>query len=205
MSTTAPPASHYHHGNLRQALLDAAVHELRRKGPDQLSLRAIARAIGVSQTAPYRHFVDKNDLLMELAAQAFDELADVTRTAMVNATSSGDRLYLSGHAYIDYALGNPEKYRLMLGQYLPVSDNCDRLRCAGDESFNVLLEVIRAGVNSGELIDEDPTLLAIHCWTSIHGLASLLIDERAHCSDMPITQAQLIDANLRLLGQRIGR
>ena len=101
--------SSYHHGNLREALLQEAILCIRRAGVENLSLRALARNTGVSQTAPYRHFTDKNALLAELATQAFNELADSTAALIRPQQSAAANMQLAGEAYLRYALQNPEK------------------------------------------------------------------------------------------------
>ncbi|MDK2777184.1 MAG: TetR/AcrR family transcriptional regulator [Pseudomonadota bacterium] len=166
----------YHHGNLREALLHAAVLAIREKGPENLSLRAVARRVGVSQTAPYRHFADKNDLLAELARQTFDELTAVTSAHISPGTSAEDNLFSAGEAYIRYAISNPEKYRLVFGNTIANRQSYPQLCDSGNRSFTVLVELIESGIRSGEFTRAEPRLLANLCWSSIHGFASLCID-----------------------------
>ncbi|MCY0965114.1 TetR/AcrR family transcriptional regulator [Parathalassolituus penaei] len=197
----------YHHGNLHQALLEAAVTELRNGSVEQLSLRALARHVGVSQAAPYRHFKDKDDLLAQLAIWSFDEL-----TAALGEASSEQpdrplrqRLRACGEAYIHYALAHPEKYRLMFGRFLPDRHLNPALHSSGERAFMVLVNLIRQGVDEGTLINHDPQLLAFHLWSSIHGLSSLLIDDFDQCHDgyNECERQQLIQSNLDLLGSGI--
>ena len=169
--------SSYHHGNLREALLQEAILCIRRAGVENLSLRALARNIGVSQTAPYRHFTDKNALLAELATQAFNELADSTAALIRPQQSAATNMQLAGEAYLRYALQNPEKYRLMFGSAIVQRDQYPALVQAGNRGFSILLQLIEQGISSGEFIAHSPLLLANACWSNIHGFALLSIDD----------------------------
>ena len=176
MSTADRSQSNYHHGNLREALLQAAIDSIRTDGVDHLSLRALARSVGVSQTAPYRHFADKNTLLAELAADAFAELASTTAACIRPEHSASDNMQQSGEAYLRYALHNPEKYRLMFGTAISNREQYPNLVDTGTRAFGILLRLIEQGVASGEFIQQPPLLLANACWSNIHGFALLSID-----------------------------
>src|SRR5215510_14578577 len=101
MKSTSPKVGAYHHGNLRQALLDQALIGLRKHGAENSSLRDLARGIGVSQAAPYRHFPDKDSLLAQLAALGYRELAQAMRAALDQAGSAGTSgLQAAGVSYV---------------------------------------------------------------------------------------------------------
>ena len=138
-------ATSYHHGNLREALLSAAVDSIREQGAENLSLRALARVVGVSQTAPYRHFADKNGLLVELARQTFDELSRVTSERIDPALNCADNLLRAGEAYLRYAIANPEKYRLIFGSSITQREQYPQLQTAARSAFNVLLQLMAEG------------------------------------------------------------
>lgn len=175
--TRTPDPQPYHHGNLRQALLAEALASLRTEGAENLSLRALARALGVSQAAPYRHFADKESLLAELAAQGFRELGDGMRVAMESPhLPPAAAMQASGVSYIRFATRHPELYRLMFG-----TCRVDRTRYAGlDEAaadaFSALLAAIQRGVDSGNFRDEPVMVMAMAAWSIVHGFASLAID-----------------------------
>ena len=106
----------YHHGNLRAELLDTAVEQLRTSSVEDLSLRALAREIGVSQTAPYRHFADKNELLAAMATRGYRELVRALHDAGETASDSPrQELYAFAHAYVTYASNHPQMFKLMFG------------------------------------------------------------------------------------------
>src|SRR5262245_59685934 len=179
MKSTNAKAGTYHHGNLRTALLDQALIGLRKYGAENLSLRELARAIGVSQAAPYRHFPDKDSLLAQLAAQGYSELAQAMRAALGQAGSAGTSgLQAAGVSYVQFAVRHPEQYRLMFGSYrIDQAHHVELLRAAND-AYGVLLETVREGIGRGELRDEPVEILAAAAWSIVHGLASLIIDER---------------------------
>ncbi|ASP40230.1 TetR family transcriptional regulator [Bacterioplanes sanyensis] len=183
----------YHHGNLRQALLDAALQLIREHGIEQLSLRAIAREVGVSQTAPYRHFADKNQLLVEIARQTFEELASHCQQAVQPGASTPDNIHHCGLAYLEFALANPERYKLTFGQSIEHRDEYPELVAAGMASFSVLLKLMENGIADGSLIDQDARLLANTCWSSIHGCASLAIDGFYQRQCLLVSNDQLIN------------
>lgn len=168
--------SNYHHGNLRQALLDAAINEIRQHGVEKLSLRALARSLGVSQTAPYRHFADKDSLLAELATEAFDALADAVRAKLDSTKSAFENTVAAGNAYLEFGLNNPEKYRLMFGTGIQNREDFPLLKIAGNGAFELLFSLIEAGQKTGVFVSGSSALLANACWSALHGFVLLSID-----------------------------
>lgn len=197
MSTAGRSQSSYHHGNLREALLQAAIDSIREDGVDHLSLRALARAIGVSQTAPYRHFTDKNSLLAELAGQAFDEIAAATSACVMPQADCHNNMQAAGIAYLRYAINNPEKYRLMFGTAIERRDEYPQLMAAGQRAFGVLVQLIDEGIRRGEFIQQPPLLLANICWSGIHGFASLWIDGIFHRRELPADFDTLLSCQIK--------
>lgn len=193
----------YHHGNLRQALLDAAVLAIREAGPQHLSLRALARTVGVSQTAPYRHFADKNDLLVELARQTFNEITAITEQAIDPHADSHQQMLLAGDAFLRYAAANPEKYRLIFGTSIEQPENYPHLVEAGQRCFAVLLNLIARGIERGEFIQAEPMLLANVCWSGIHGFSSLWIDGLFARRELPADFDTMLSTQIRLITRSI--
>jgi len=194
----------YHHGNLKQALLDKALDHLRLHGPDKISLRALARDVGVSQTAPYRHFEDKTALLAALATEGFRRLYNVSHSAMGVEGSAADALQMSGKAYIHFALDNPELYRLMFGPMLSPDDDFAELEEAGGNAFNVIVSLVQRGIETGEFVDKDPLLVANSTWAMVHGISSLMLDRRFDCVEGGISESVLDESlNLILLGLQV--
>ncbi len=158
----------YHHGALRPALIAAARDLLSREGPGAVSLREAARRVGVSATATYRHFQDKEHLLAAVAAEGFVEFAENLR--------SGGALAFNGMgvAYLEFALKYPGLFRLMFGPLLKTREKYAELAQASDAAFLVLMEGAR-GV-PGAAGDNLETIAYV-AWSFSHGLARLAIDD----------------------------
>jgi len=201
----AENANSYHHGNLRQALLDAAVVAIRESGPENLSLRAIARRVGVSQTAPYRHFADKNDLLAELARQAFDDINDVITQYTESGNTASERLEQAAIAYLHYAIINPEKYRLVFGNHVQNRFDYSNLVTSGRRCFESFLTLMNTGIKNGEFIDSEPMTLSNTIWSAIHGFAFLCIDGTFDRLEQPLSQDQMIAAQAAMMVRSIAR
>lgn len=164
----------YHHANLRKTLLDAAVTLIGEVGPRAFTLREVARRAGVSHNAPYRHFVSKNELLEEVAAEGFDRLTASMRKSMAQATSPRERLQQCGCGYVAFALRWPQHFLVMFD--LPQApQGQERYRAAGQNAFAVLQECIVAAQQSGDLPAGDLLPLAWTAWSLVHGIAKLAI------------------------------
>lgn len=169
----------YHHGNLRAALLDAAERLLRADGVASLSLRSVAKAAGVSHTAPYRHFADKQALLAALAEIGFARLRDGMAAAA--AKHPGDprrQLVEAGIAYVRLASAHPELTHLMFGGALPDDAADEAQRQTAQAAFQGLVRIIEDGVRAGTFVDRPPLELAVAAWSLVHGVAMLLTTGR---------------------------
>ena len=183
--------ANYHHGDLRQALIDAACSHLRLHGADSLSLRALARDIGVSQTAPYRHFESRNALFAAIAIHGFELLtAKLQRTSNLFPDTRTALLEV-GIAYVDWAVANQEKYQMFFDSSLVDFSDYPDLQSAGSECFEVLMTLIRRGLAEELLRKKPPEELAAILWAGIHGIASLL---QARHSEDQIEQYSVIKA-----------
>jgi AcrR family transcriptional regulator len=187
----------YHHGNLHQELLVKGLEQLKRVGPDKVSLRALAREIGVSQTAPYRHYADKNALLAALAAQGYSQLSHEIGQASLSVDDDEERFMAVGLAYIHFARTNPELYKLMFGSVLACSMDYPEFVEAGQQAFTVILDHVQQGINHKLFAQKDPRMLGYGAWAMVHGIASLWIDGMYECSDSD--EEIIIVESLRLL------
>jgi AcrR family transcriptional regulator len=149
----------YHHGDLRRALLAAAVQAVEEAGPAALSLRDLARRAGVSHAAPAHHFGDKVGLLTALATQGFDLLADA-----LNET--GDDLLAAGVAYVEFAVRHPAHFQVMFRPELHRADDAELAAARGRAGA-----ALRAGVAG--LPAGDPDQDALAAWSIAHGFATL--------------------------------
>ena len=199
MTHTNDPQS-YHHGDLHNALLQAAEQLLAEQGVASLSLRAVAKRAGVSHAAPYRHFRDKAALLRALAQGGFERLADAIEVAAVNASQNPEqKLVEAGVAYVRQAIERPAVTQLMFGGSIAVEDDV-AYRQASAAAFEALLKIIEEGVAAGVFRARDPHELALVAWTSMHGMAMLktagLLD-RSACGNGGIDeQVRLIARNV---------
>jgi len=166
----------YHHGNLRQVLIDAGL-ELLEEGNGELTLRAAAKRAGVSHTAPYNHFHGKDGLLAEIAIQGFAALEQATEHARSNAgPDAGDQLFATGLAYIRFGARRPALYRLMFG---PRKTNVasEKVEAAGLAAFEVLVRVMQYGIISREFREADPYASAFTSWALVHGMTQMVLDQ----------------------------
>ncbi len=169
MTELDPPSTNYHHGNLRVALLSAARTLLEESGPGALSLREIARRVGVSAPSAYHHFASLDAIALSLAKQGFTELAEQLEAAPTNAKGM---LAPTGTAYIAFARANPGLYRLMFGEGLRgASKESDAVRALRQRAY----ERLKVGLLK-RLPAEDVPAAALFLWSVTHGLALLLID-----------------------------
>ncbi|MGY2093350.1 TetR/AcrR family transcriptional regulator [Nocardia gipuzkoensis] len=175
MSTTR---STYHHGALRDALLAACIKLIEEEGIGTVSLRQVARAAGVTASAPYHHFSDRADLLAALSTQGFEILGAnlATARASVPAGSPVRALTVMAEAYLTFAREYPSHFRLMFRPELSQPDRHPDLRAAGDAAFDVLAEATADCVRSGILTEVDANTLAVGWWSLCHGLASISLE-----------------------------
>lgn len=160
------PKSSYHHGDLRAALIRTAMGMLERGEP--FSIRAVAREAGVSPTAPYRHFPDREALESALAAQGLRDLkADLTRDRALPTTPG--ELAEFGVAYVEFAVRRPALFRLMFGNECNTADE-ERVQAAAD-----VHELLAAAI-TGVFPASNPLDLALGGWGVVHGLAFLYLD-----------------------------
>lgn len=167
----------YHHGDLRRALVDAAVGLLARRGESGLTLREAARRAGVSQTAPYRHFRDKEALLAAVAEEGFRGLKEALVEAGGTERDPARRLRALCVAYVRFAADHPRHYRLMLSPAVRGSRH-PALRAAALEAFFELVRAVAAPSPSAEVGSVDFAARTMATWSLAHGLALLAIDEQ---------------------------
>jgi AcrR family transcriptional regulator len=168
MSTLKADKASYHHGDLAAAILTASGKILEKEGVEALALREVARRAGVSHSAPYRHFPDRESLLAALAVEGFGMLANAQR----EATAKGG-LRAMGEAYVRFALDHPQRFRLMFSGQVPMGKH-PALREIATQTFEGLSGALASRV-PGARGARDASIAA---WAMVHGLAQLLLEDR---------------------------
>ncbi|MGW0994991.1 TetR/AcrR family transcriptional regulator [Streptomyces sp. NPDC002523] len=169
-----PTSRPYHHGDLRAALLKSAERTLREKGAGALSLRELARDIGVSHAAPGRHFKDKQALLDALALDGYERLNQgLAAAAALTDPTFEERMTALARAYLGFAVENPELLELMFARKHD-PDSSAQLTAAVDQSLTGLTRMFTEAQERGEIIEGDPERIAMVATSSLHGLAALI-------------------------------
>jgi AcrR family transcriptional regulator len=187
----------YHHGNLKEALLRAALELIAQKGPAGFTFAEAARWAGVSPAAPYRHFRDRDELLASVALRGFDRFAAVLAQAWddgrPDAFTALDRL---GKAYLQFARTEPAYYSAMFEAGISLAVNSD-LRDAGDRAFSVLRAAAEQICAQLKPQNRAPALMvALHIWAMSHGIASLFGRGDAARRTLPISAEELLEAGV---------
>ncbi len=179
-SSAAPArkrADRYHHGDLRHALLHAAVRTIRKQGVDALTLRGVGSTLGVSRTALYRHFTDKAALLAAVAAEGFRMLREELSRAWEDGGRSLAGFEAMGAAYVRFAVAHPSHYRVMFGADISSADHAE-LADEGPGAFQVLVDALTALQEQELARRDDPQQMALFVWAGVHGVAMLALDGR---------------------------
>jgi AcrR family transcriptional regulator len=195
----------YHHGNLKEALVRAALELIAQKGPAGFTFAEAARWAGVSPAAPYRHFRDRDELLANVALRGFELFETVLARAWDNGrpdtSTAFDRL---GKAYLAFARSHPAYYSAMFEAGIPVAASPE-LREAGDRAFAVLraaADRLCAGIPAQH---RPPTLMvALHIWAMSHGIASLFGRGDAAQRTLPMSPEELLEAGVLVYLRGLG-
>lgn len=172
----ASPRRSYHHGDLRETLLEAALADIQANGTERLSLRALARQAGVSATAPYRHFPSKRCLLAALITRGFRALGVAVTEARDRAGDDPeDQLLAAGLAYVAFARGNPTSYHLMFSTVVGDFSEYDELKEAAEAPYSVVLNIIEALLERPGAPQMSVAQAGGVLWAGVHGLSSLLL------------------------------
>ncbi|HEY1178076.1 MAG TPA: WHG domain-containing protein [Phytomonospora sp.] len=159
----------YHHGDLRAALLAAAERTVRENGAAALSLRELARDVGVSHAAPGRHFKDRQALLDALALTGYERL--IAGLEKARGDSTRERVDALASAYLNFAVDNPELLRIMYaGKHHP--EVSARLTATVDRMTAIFRDAITEGQRAGDITDGDPVQVALVLVAALHGLAA---------------------------------
>jgi AcrR family transcriptional regulator len=196
----------YHHGNLRDALIDAALDLIAERGRAGVTFAEVARAAGVSAAAPYRHFRDLNALIAEIARQGFERFKNELEVAWDGGRPDPvTAVENCGRAYLRFARREPVAYAAMFDPGFPISDD-PALSDASSRAFGVLrhaAEVAAATVPGGRR--PPAMMMALHIWAMAHGIASLFIGRNdAVRFRVPMEPEELLEAGLLIYLQSLG-
>ena len=195
----------YHHGNLKEALLRAALELIAQKGPAGFTFAEAARWAGVSPAAPYRHFRDRDELMASVALRGFEQFEAALKRAWgdgaPDALTALDRL---GKAYLGFARSEPAYYSAMFEAGIPPSSN-PQLRDAGERAFVVLRAAAEKLCALTPPRDRPPALMvALHIWSMTHGIASLFGRGDAASRALPMSAEELLEANVLIYLRGLG-
>jgi len=185
----------YHHGNLKEALLRAALELIAKKGPAGFTFAEAARWAGVSPAAPYRHFRDRDELLASVALRGFEQFAGVLARAWDEGRPEPFRAFERlGKTYLEFARTEPAYYSAMFEAGIPLENNPE-LREAGDRAFAVLRAATEQLVATMPAGKRPPVLMmALHIWAVSHGIASLFGRGDAGRRALPMSPEDLLEA-----------
>jgi AcrR family transcriptional regulator len=161
---------------LRRALLDEALRTIQSHGVEHLTLRTVGERLGVSRSALYRHFADKQSLLATVGKEGFRRL----RQAMADAWERNGRgrigFQAMGKAYVQFAVAHPSHYRVMFGGFVESAPKDDHFVAEAKAAFQVLVDALVEQQNAGDIRRDDPVLMGRFVWALVHGTAMLVID-----------------------------
>jgi AcrR family transcriptional regulator len=195
----------YHHGNLKEALMRAALELIEKKGPAGFTFAEAARWAGVSPAAPYRHFRDRDELLSNVAQRGFEQF----EAALLRAWDEGrpdpvtafDRL---GKAYLAFARSEPAYYSAMFEAGIPLNTSPE-LRDAGERAFAVLRKATESLIASMPAQKRPPVMMmTLHIWAVTHGIASLFGRGDAARRRLPMSPEDLLEAAILIYMRGLG-
>jgi len=174
-----PSVSAYHHGDLRSALIEAALETIEDLGPQGLTIREVAHRAGVSHAAPYRHFRNKDELVTAVVERGFELLQQTMRTAQdIAGDDALSKFAASGKAYIEFGLNYPAYYRVMFSGDFLNRDGDQSLQHTSSAAMEQMKDTLDSGQAMGIVPKADPLLQAIWITSAVHGFVSLANDKR---------------------------
>jgi AcrR family transcriptional regulator len=195
----------YHHGNLREALIQAARELIAEKGPAGFTFADAARSAGVSPAAPYRHFRDRDALMADVAREGFTRFEAMLATGWANGKPDPITAFHNvGRAYLTFARTEPAYYAAMFESGVPPDLNPE-LRAAADRAFAVLRTAAEFLVSLLPAGKRPPSLMmSLHLWSMAHGIASLFGRGDAGRRTLPMTAEELLESEMLIYLQGLG-
>ncbi len=171
------PSKKYHHGDLKNALIRAGVEILAKEGVGGLSLRKVAQRAGVSHSAPYAHFPDKQSLIAAISTEGFNQLYNEIETAISPHAKTPKKQLIEGtQAYVRFALKNSDTFKIMFSGVLEKEKEYPSFVEISSKTFKLVMEVVQACQNVGVLPAAPTNLMAVSVWGQVHGIVSLALE-----------------------------
>ena len=196
----------YHHGNLKEALVQAALDLIAQKGPGGFTFAEAARSAGVSPAAPYRHFRDRDELIASIAQQGFEQFEAQLMAAWNDGQPDTPTAFQRvGKAYLAFARENPAYYSAMFESGVPLESN-PGLLLAGERAFAVIRAASeRLAAMAPPGVPRPPALMmALHIWSMSHGIASLFGRGDASRRKLPMSPDDLLEAGVLIYLKGLG-
>ena len=173
----------YHHGDLRRALIEEALRTIQTDGVEHLTLRAVGERLGVSRTALYRHFSDKQALLAVVGREGFRLLRLALTAAFEGHGRGREGFEAMGVAYVRFAVAHSSHYRVMFGRFIESCSRDAEFVQEAAAAFQVLVDSLVEQQQAGLVRLDDPVTLARFIWSIVHGIAMLVIDGQLRGAD----------------------
>jgi len=171
------PAKKYHHGDLKNALIKAGVEILSKEGIEGLSLRKVAQRAGVSHSAPYSHFPDKQSLIAAISTEGFNQLyAELDAAVLAYPKSPKKQLQQGALAYLQFALNNTDTFKIMFSGVLEKEKEYPAFVEISHKTFQRVVDVVRACQEVGIMRATPPEMMAVAAWGQVHGIVSLALE-----------------------------
>ncbi len=188
----------YHHGNLRDALVQAAIEQVGADGLETLTIRRVAGRVGVTPGAAYHHFESKQHLLVAAAEVAFGALLERMQAAAAAETEPLDRLIALGRAYIEHCVGAPAHFRIMVGRHVRELEDLSALAPSGRQTLELLADVTaQCAASVGGAVDSTQLMRA--AWAQVVGVVSLVVEREIAPNPTAEDVRALIDTSMSIL------
>ena len=167
----------YHHGDLKNALIQAGLEILAREGVGGLSLRKVAKQVGVSHAAPYSHFADKQALIAAISTEGFKQLFQQIESVFAVYRDKPENLLIeTAWAYLQFALKEPDRFKLMFSSVLEKEKDYPDFVEISQNNFRQLVEIVEVCQQAGIVKAGASDLIALSLWGTVHGFVSLLLE-----------------------------
>jgi AcrR family transcriptional regulator len=171
------PRKNYHHGDLKNALIKAGGEILAKEGIEGLSLRKVAQRAGVSHSAPYSHFPDKQSLIAAISTEGFNQLyAELDAAVLAHPNNPKKQLEQGALAYVQFAMDNTDTFKIMFSGVLEKEKEYPAFVDISRKTFERVVDIVRACQEAGILRSKQPELMAIAVWGQVHGIVSLALE-----------------------------